>query len=61
MATCSLCNKPIIAGPLRAQFDIDDFIFCHHCFNLLLIAGLLFEGQDDEWHINDFDTFELLC
>lgn len=61
MAICSLCNKPIIAGPLRAQFDIDDFIFCHHCFNLLLIAGLLFEGQDDEWHIDDFDTFELLC
>lgn len=57
MAECSLCNKPIIAGALRAQFEIDNFIFCH----LLLIAGLLFEGQDDEWHIDDFDAFELLC
>lgn len=61
MVTCSLCNKPIIARPLKAQFEIDDFVFCRHCFQLLLIAGLLFEGQDDEWHIDDFNAFELLC
>ena len=64
MLVCDLCEKPIICKAtdmLTAdKFEIDGMIFCIDCFHTLLENGLLFEGQDDEWHIKDYDAFELL-
>lgn len=65
MMTCNLCSRIIIAGLNKDMlqpdmFVVDNFILCPDCFHMLLLAGLLFEGQDDEWHIIDLDAFELL-
>lgn len=62
---CEICNKIIIAGLNKDTlqpdiFVVDDFVLCQECFHNLLLAGLLYEGQDDEWHITDLDAFELL-
>lgn len=62
---CKICNKIIIAGLNKDilqpdMFVVDDFVLCPECFHNLLYAGLLYEGQDDEWHIADLDAFELL-
>lgn len=65
MMKCDLCNKIIIAGLNKDilqsdMFVIDNFVLCPECFHNILSAGLLYEGQDDEWHITDLDAFELL-
>lgn len=43
--------------------EIDGHIICVKHFNMLLEAGLLFEGMDDEWHfefVHEKDIEELI-
>lgn len=54
---CYLCNK---SNDLYEYFD-ESFPICHKCFNMLLRAGLLKEGQDDLWHFINDEVRKLLC
>lgn len=56
---CEICGMPI--SGLQA-FDIDGHIVCLTHFRMLLAAGLLLEGMDEEWHFvfvheKDIDEF----
>lgn len=57
---CEICGMPI--SGLNA-YRVGDYIFCLAHFRMLLSAGLLYEGDDDEWHFifeDEKDTIDLL-
>lgn len=54
---CEICGKPTSDQYVN---EIDDHIICIHHFRMLLEAGLLLEGMDDEWHFINANDIRLL-
>lgn len=54
---CEICGLPVSD---RVINEIDEHIICLKHFHMLLEAGLLFEGMDDEWHLINENDIELL-
>ena len=52
---CKICNT--VHGIIK---EIDGVLLCYHCFNMLLCAGWLFEGEDDCWHFENKEDLNLL-
>lgn len=54
---CEICGLPVSDQVIN---EIDEHIICLKHFRMLLEAGLLFEGMDDEWHLINENDIELL-
>lgn len=51
---CCICLK------LGCKHEIDNLYLCDKHFDMLLCAGQLFEGEDDEWHFENKEDLKLL-
>lgn len=55
---CAICHRFI--SKKNYPFEIDGIKLCYNHFQMVLRAGLLFEGIDDEWHFINADDIRLL-
>lgn len=44
---CEICGKPVSDQYVH---EVDGHVVCLTHFRMLLEAGILFEGMDEEWH-----------
>lgn len=59
--TCAICHKLIgKKDKERYQHEVDDIKLCYNHFRMMLRAGLLFEGADDDWHFINCEDIKLL-
>lgn len=54
----AICHRLI--SKKNYPFEIDGIKLCYNHFQMVLRAGLLFEGIDDEWHFINADDIRLL-
>lgn len=57
---CEICGKPTSS---LYTHEFDGHILCKEHFEMMLSAGLLEEGMDDEWHfifLHEEDIKELI-
>ena len=57
---CAICGKPVYPDKEQYQCLVDYSYYCRSCFSMLIAAGLLYEGQDDDWHVLPNIKFDIL-
>ena len=57
---CTICGKPVYPDKEQYQCLVDYSYYCRSCFSMLIAAGLLYEGADDDWHVLPNIKFDIL-